>query len=261
MERNSFVYYRSFWEAMKDLPKDVVYEVDQALKEYALNGVELDDMKPMAKALFCAFKPQIDANNKKFENGCKGGKFGKLGGRPKKEISEDENPKETPKKPLKNPKKTPNEPQENPKETPNVNDIKEDDKSSSVCVNNNNIFTDKDVPPLPPPPPPSVPKPQTRFVPPTIDDVRAYINEKGYTFTAEAFVGFYESNGWMVGKNKMKSWHGACTTWQNRRNEETKKADEQNPLIIRNKRYTQYIPNGYELNKQPSDPDGEGVLW
>lgn len=52
------------------------------------------------------------------------------------------------------------------------------------------------------------------FTPPTIEDVQGYIKEKGYHFSAEEFVAFYESNGWKVGKNPMKSWKAACVTWE-----------------------------------------------
>ena len=52
------------------------------------------------------------------------------------------------------------------------------------------------------------------FKRPTVDEVEAYCKEKGYTFDPEAFVAYYDSNGWMVGKSKMKSWQAACTTWQ-----------------------------------------------
>ena len=55
-----------------------------------------------------------------------------------------------------------------------------------------------------------------RFVPPTVSEVRAHCWEKGYTFDAESFVAFYESNDWRVGKNKMKSWKSACITWAKR---------------------------------------------
>ena len=57
------------------------------------------------------------------------------------------------------------------------------------------------------------------FVKPTIQEIQAHILEKGYTFDAEAFYAFYESNGWKVGKNQMKNWKAACTTWaKNRKN-------------------------------------------
>lgn len=55
-----------------------------------------------------------------------------------------------------------------------------------------------------------------RFVPPTIEEVKARIVEMGYTFDAEAFIAFYQSNGWMVGKSKMKDWRAAMVTWQKR---------------------------------------------
>ena len=54
------------------------------------------------------------------------------------------------------------------------------------------------------------------FTKPTVEEVAAYIKAKGYTFDAEAFWNFYESNGWYVGRRKMKSWTSACVTWQKR---------------------------------------------
>ena len=61
------------------------------------------------------------------------------------------------------------------------------------------------------------PKKSERFVKPTIEEIQAHILEKGYTFDAEAFYAFYESNGWKVGKNPMKNWKMACTTWEKNR--------------------------------------------
>ena len=52
-----------------------------------------------------------------------------------------------------------------------------------------------------------------KFIPPTPDDVRKYIAENGYSVDADKFVDFYESKGWMVGKNKMKDWKAAVRTW------------------------------------------------
>lgn len=56
-----------------------------------------------------------------------------------------------------------------------------------------------------------------RFHPPTIEQIAYRMKERGITgFTADAFHAFYTSNGWMIGKNKMKSWDAALTTWANR---------------------------------------------
>lgn len=51
---------------------------------------------------------------------------------------------------------------------------------------------------------------------PTLEEVKACIAERGYHVDAEAFLSFYESNGWKVGKNPMKSWRAALVTWEKR---------------------------------------------
>jgi len=61
--------------------------------------------------------------------------------------------------------------------------------------------------------------PAPRFVPPTVADVREYIQSQGYGFDAESFVAYYQSNGWKVGRSAMKNWRAACTTWERRRKE------------------------------------------
>lgn len=59
-------------------------------------------------------------------------------------------------------------------------------------------------------------KKQTKFVPPTEDQVHEFCIEKGYDIDAESFVAFYDSKGWFVGKNKMKDWKRAVVTWVKR---------------------------------------------
>lgn len=55
-----------------------------------------------------------------------------------------------------------------------------------------------------------------RFTPPTVEDVAAYVSEKGYHVNAERFVSFYQQKGWMVGKNRMKDWKAAVRNWETR---------------------------------------------
>jgi len=62
----------------------------------------------------------------------------------------------------------------------------------------------------------ATPKNESRFKPPTVEEVQAYIAEKGFTFSAEEFVASNEQKGWVVGRNQtpMKNWKAACTIWQ-----------------------------------------------
>ena len=55
-----------------------------------------------------------------------------------------------------------------------------------------------------------------RFVKPTADEIAAYCKEQGYSVNAEQFISYYESNGWRVGRNPMKSWKAAVTNWAKR---------------------------------------------
>lgn len=72
-----------------------------------------------------------------------------------------------------------------------------------------------------------IPKKQSevkRFVPPSYDEVREYmakIEMSDPDKTAERFIAYYTSNGWMVGKMKMKDWKSACVTWKTRQTERT----------------------------------------
>lgn len=56
----------------------------------------------------------------------------------------------------------------------------------------------------------------TRFVPPTVDEIKEYCLERNNNVDAEKFYDFYQAKGWMVGKNKMKDWKAAIRTWENR---------------------------------------------
>lgn len=105
--RDSFVFYRSFYDAIKDLPRDVQGEIYTAIMEYSLYGKETENLKPIARSVFTLMKPQIDVNNKRFENG-------KKGGRPKSGNEPDGNQEETKEKPSNNQSET--------KSKPNVND-------------------------------------------------------------------------------------------------------------------------------------------
>lgn len=67
-----------------------------------------------------------------------------------------------------------------------------------------------------PPSPPVEPRKKTRFQKPTLEDVKAYCEEKGYEkVDPEKWISFYEANGWKVGRNPMKNWKSSLAYWQN----------------------------------------------
>jgi hypothetical protein len=71
-----------------------------------------------------------------------------------------------------------------------------------------------------------------RFVPPTVDEVREYCFERGNSVDPQRFVDYYSSNGWMVGKTKMKDWKAAVRTWEQREKDRpTKPAKSSNPFL------------------------------
>lgn len=57
-------------------------------------------------------------------------------------------------------------------------------------------------------------KEKSRFAAPTLTEVQTYCVERNNNINAEQFIDFYESKGWMIGKNHMKDWHAAIRTWE-----------------------------------------------
>lgn len=77
-KKESFVFYASFYEALQDMKDKDRLKVYDAICELALNNKETE-LTGLAKIVFTLIKPQILANQKRYENGRKGG-------RPKKET-------------------------------------------------------------------------------------------------------------------------------------------------------------------------------
>lgn len=89
--RDSVVFYRSFYEAMKELPETDQAAIYNALFAYALDGEE-PQLSGVQSAVFKLMRPSIDSNNQRYENGCKGG-------RPKTKTEPNQNQNRTKPKP------------------------------------------------------------------------------------------------------------------------------------------------------------------
>ena len=66
-----------------------------------------------------------------------------------------------------------------------------------------------------PPVPETEHHPPQRFIKPKLEEVRAYCAERKNSVMPEKFLDHYESNGWMVGKTRMKDWQAAVRNWEN----------------------------------------------
>ena len=78
------------------------------------------------------------------------------------------------------------------------------------------------------------------FTIPTISEVENYCIERKNTIDAESFINFYDSKGWMVGKNKMKDWRACVRTWEMREKKKpikTSKIDSQINEYLKGKEY------------------------
>lgn len=53
-----------------------------------------------------------------------------------------------------------------------------------------------------------------KFVKPTIEEIKAYCNDKGINIDIERFYYYHDARGWMMGKYKMKNWKSAVRTWE-----------------------------------------------
>lgn len=187
IERGSFIFYRSFKEALEevgDADKLIIYE---AICDYALDKKEPINLTGYPKALFRLIKPQLDANWKRYEAGVKygglGAEYGKKGGRPKKET-------------LSKPSNIPLQTEFKPSNV-NHNENLNDNEKGNVKAN------------------------AKRFIKPTLDEVSNFISENSYIIDAEKFFNYYESNGWKVGRNSMKDWKATVRNWNSTEKEKS----------------------------------------
>lgn len=93
---------------------------------------------------------------------------------------------------------------------------------------------------------------KSSFVKPTLDEVKAYCDERLNNIDPQQFIDFYESNGWRVGSNPMKDWKAAIRTWEARRKNEPKNPStprrRESPLESAMRAYDRYF--GTDFHKQ-----------
>lgn len=181
-ERTQFTFYASFFDAVSRIKKKADRaDAYDAICAYALREEEPDfsKMSDAAQIAFLLIRPNLDSSRRKAKSGKDGG-------------SKKANGKQNGSKQEANCKQ---EEYESEKE-------KEKEKEGEI---ENECY---------PPTPLSGGAKAKRFIPPTVDEVAAYCQERDNGLDPETFVDFYASKGWMVGKNPMKDWKAAVRTWE-----------------------------------------------
>ena len=179
MAKNEYVKlwlsYRSYFESYSAAE---VGRLVLAMMEYHASGVE-PEFSGSERFVWPAIRRDIDSSLETLETARENGK---KGGRPKR---------------VENPKK-PNETQNNQGEGEG------EGKGEGIS------------PPISPSQGEKADKPPraARFTPPSLEEVKAYCQERGNKVDPDRFLDFYASKGWMVGKNRMKDWRAAVRNWE-----------------------------------------------
>ena len=194
MERKQFTWYRSYYDALKELPAEEFRVIVLAVCAYALDGEEAE-LSGVARAIFTLIRPTLEVGRSKAENRSRTEQTSisaeQTGNRP-------EQTKNKPEQTQNKRKQTDNKPEQTRKEKEKEKEREKESENDSYCS----------------PPPPSASK---RFVPPTLAEVQSYVAERQSPVDPQGFIDFYASKGWMVGKTPMKDWKAACRnaeTWE-----------------------------------------------
>lgn len=186
-DKKSFVMYESWGAAIEKMSNEQAGELIKAIYAYQKDPDAVPE-DPALVFVFELIKQQLDADSQRYKEACAArSEAGKKGGRPKANASDK-------KQMVSEESKKSKCFSEKAKKADNDNEYDNDLKENTIDGVK-----------------------EKRFAPPTLENVSEYCREMGYTnVDAERFIDFYTSNGWMVGKNRMKDWKAAVRNWDRR---------------------------------------------
>lgn len=188
--KNSFVMYTDYMQHLEIMDMEQRGVFLTAVMKYASGG-ELPEMDGMVRMAFSFAKAQMDRDNEQYQKTIEARReAGRQGGIAKA-----------------------NSAKQNMAKVANASIASQTVANlPDTVTDNDTVLKKKDT---------DVSKEKaSRFLPPTLDEVRSYCLEKGYPVDAERFIDFYESKGWFVGKNKMKDWKAAVRNWNRMQRED-----------------------------------------
>lgn len=186
-QRNRTIFYLSFYEAIEK-SEDVFTDDDclalyRAIFKYAFYG-ETPTFNGAKKMAWKLIEPNLAADRQRFLNGINGGA-------PKGNTNAKKQPR-------------------NNRET--TDPIKEREIEDREKENEENEIIEKSD---------KKKSSSKKFIKPTLDEIKAYIEEKSLEVDAERFLDYYESIGWKVGRNSMKDWKATLRNWNRKDNNGT----------------------------------------
>ena len=213
-EKTSFVLYVEYLEHIKLLTTEQRGVLLTAVLCYA-SDEELPQMDDVTNMAFSFIRSRMDRDTAVYlEKIEKRRAAGKLGGRPKANGSKEK--------------------QEKAK------------KANGFSEKQNNPDNDNVLDTVPVIKKESIEK-SVRFSPPTRQDVAEYCAENGFKdFDVERFIDYYTSNGWMVGKSKMKDWKATVRNW-------ARAGKAPKPNNTRGNKFTNYEQRKYDFNSLERD--------
>ena len=176
-----FTWCDKFTRALEKVPDEQFVVLVRAILAYGSDGVEPELEFPL-DAIFESFREDIDYSHNRRQSGNKGGKA-RSGGDSEEASKQSETASKL-------------------SATASKQSETAFKPSKQACKQASNTSNTS--------------KKEGRMARPTLEEVEAEIKARGYHVDARAFIAYYDSNGWKVGKNPMKSWKSALTTWERR---------------------------------------------
>lgn len=216
-DKKSFVMYESWGAAIEKMSNEQAGELIKAIYAYQKDPDAVPE-DPALAFVFELIKQQLDADSQRYKEACAArSEAGKKGGRPKANASDK-------KQMVSEESKKSKCFSEKAKKADNDNEYDNDLKENTLEGVK-----------------------EKRFAPPTLENVSEYCREMGYTnVDAVCFINFYTSNGWMVGKNRMKDWKAAVGNWDRR--EKNPQRQDGAAEVAKKNRFHNLEEHGYDYD-------------
>lgn len=216
-DKKSFVMYESWGAAIEKKNNEQAGELIKAIYAFQKNPDVVPE-DPAIAFVFEIIKQKLEEDNKRYEEVCAArSEGGKKGGRPKANASDK-------KQMVSEESKKSKCFSEKAKKADNDNEYDNDLKENTLEGVK-----------------------EKRFAPPTLENVSEYCREMGYTnVDAVCFIDFYTSNGWMVGKNRMKDWKAAVRNWDRR--EKNPQRQDGAAEVAKKNRFHNLEEHGYDYD-------------